>query len=125
MLFLLNDALITLDGKDAPPLDAGRFRALSLPFLLKLGAEMFAADPLMHQTNPERAKRLATLIKSKNPQVNAALFVAPARNCPVDQVISRVAEVSLEVMGSLHNRAKAGDLNPVTADREVWRRMAA
>ena len=80
MLFLLNDALIALDAHDEPPIDPARFRALSLSFLLRLGAEMFAEEPLLHKTNPERAKRLATLIRSKSPQVNAALFVAPANN---------------------------------------------
>jgi hypothetical protein len=125
MLFLLNDALIPLDPRDGPPLEPARFRALSLPFLLKLGAEMFAEDPLLHQTSPEKARRLACLIQSKAPQVNAALFVAPARNCAPEEVVARVAEVSVEVMAGLHVRAQTGDLNPVTADKDVWRRMAA
>ena len=125
MLFLLNDALLELDPRDQPPLEAGRFHALSLPKVLKLGAELFAEEPLLHQTNPERAKRLAMLIRAKEPEVNAALFVAPTKDCAPDHVISRVAAVSLEVMGSLCSRARSGGLNPATADREVWRRMAA
>lgn len=125
MLFLLNDVLISLDSKDEPPIDSARFHALSLPFLLKLGAELFSEEPLLHQTNPDRARRLATLIRSKSPQVNAALFVAPTHRCKPEQVVSRVAEVSMEVMANLYARSRNGDLNPATADREVWRRMAA
>lgn len=125
MLFLLNDALISLDSNDEPPLDSARFHALSLPFLLKLGAELFAEEPLLHQVSPERSRRLATLIRSKSPNVNAALFVAPAQNCKPDQVVSRVAEISMEVMSNLYARSREGSLNPATADREVWRRMAA
>jgi hypothetical protein len=125
MLFLLNDVLINLDPSDEPPLEAGRFHALSLPHLLKLGSELFAEEPLLQQTNPERARRLALLIRAKEPEVNAALFVAPAKDCAPGVVVSRVANVSLEVMANLNAHAKTGDLNPVTADREVWRRMAA
>ena len=125
MLFLLNDALIDLDPRDQPPLEAGRFDALKLPHLLELGAELFSEEPLLHQTHPARAKRLAMLIRAKEPQVNAALFVAPAQHCGPETVISRVAAVSLEVMATLNARNKTGALNPVTADREVWRRMAA
>ena len=125
MLFLLNDTLLSLDPRDQPPLEAGRFHALGLPHLLKLGAEMFAQEPLLHQNNPERARRLALLIRAKEPEVNAALFVAPAKDCAADHVVSRVAQVSLEVMANLNARAKSGDLNPATGDREVWRRMAA
>ena len=43
MMFLLNDAVLTLDSA-RPPLDPIRFRALSLDFILKLGAEAFADE---------------------------------------------------------------------------------
>lgn len=126
MLFLMNDALLSLDAHGAvPPIAPQRFRALSLNFVLKLGAEMFAENPLLHRDDPERARRLALLIRAKQPQVNAALFVAPAAACPPDQVSHRLAEVSMEAMAALYTRAREGLLDPVSADREVWRRLAA
>ncbi len=121
MYFLLNDVILTVDpAQHAPPVDA-----LSLDNVSRLGAELFATDPLLHQTNPERAKRLAALILSQAPEVNAALFVAPAKNCSVSQVSCRYAQVSVEIMGSLYARQQQGSLNTVAADNEVWRRLAA
>ena len=123
MMFLMNDAVLELGGAEGPP--PGRLRALSLEHVLRLGAEVYSAEPLLHRDDPARALRLALLIRSKAPEVNAALFVAPARGCPVEAVSTRVASVSLEILGALHARAAAGALTPASADREVWRRMAA
>ncbi len=126
MLFLMNDALLNLDAYGSvPPIAPQRFRALSLDFVLKLGAEMFAENPLLHREDPERARRLALLIRSKQPQVNAALFVAPAAACAPADVTHRLAEVYMEAMAALYTRAREGLLDPVSADREVWRRLAA
>jgi hypothetical protein len=126
MLFLLNDTVFNLDAVAlAPPVSATRFEKLSLRFVGQLGAEMFAKDPLLHLTSPERAARLAALIVAKAPEVNAALFVAMARDCPVDQVAVRYAQISFEVMGLLYSRQQDGMRNHLEADRQVWRRLAA
>ena len=126
MLFLLNDVVLSLDLCDgAPPIEAKRFRALTLGSVLRLGAEMFSQQPLMHREDVERANKLALLIVAKHPDVNAALFVAPRRGCGPDQVVSRLAQVSVDIMGALQARFRQGELTPVAADREVWRRMAA
>ena len=83
MLFLMNDVVLNLDALElAPPVSAGRFKALSLGFVSKLGSELFAEEPLLQRVRLERAKRLACLIAVKAPEVNAALFIAPARDCP-------------------------------------------
>ncbi len=123
MLFLMNDAVLDLAVQAAPA--PARTRALSLAHVLRLGAEIYAERPLLHRDDPERAARLALLIKSKAPEVNAALFVAPACGCSPDAVSSRLAELSLDVMAGLADLARRDALNPVTADREVWRRLAA
>ena len=126
MLFLLNDAVLELDAEGAPPPPApSRTRALTLDHVLKLGAELYAAEPLLHRAEPERARRLALLLKSKAPAINAALFVAPARGCAPAAVQSRVAEISIDLMAGLQNLSREGVLDPVRADREVWRRLAA
>lgn len=125
MLFLMNDAVLNLDRQERPPLDPARFQALSLGYVMRLGQELFAEQPMLHRTDPQRAERLAMLILAKAPDVNAALFVAPARGCPVDEVQHRLANVSLEVMGDLYRKHRDGALTPVAADRDVWRRMAA
>lgn len=126
MLFLMNDAVLDLGGSQAPPpLAPERLRALSLAHVLKLGAELFSERPLLHREDPARARRLALLVLSKAPEVNAALFSAPAAGCPPEAVSSRLATLSIDVMAALLNQERRGALTPVSADREVWRRMAA
>ena len=126
MYFLLNDTLFNVDeGNLVSPLDARRFAALPLSYVIQLGQEMFAEDPLLTRNWPERARRLAMLLAMKHPGVNAALFVAPSRNCRPEQVGARFAELSVDVLASLNARQNAGGLDAVAADREVWRRLAA
>lgn len=126
MLFLMNDVVLNLDALElAPPVAARRFARLSHGFIDRLGAELFSEDPLLQRRDVERAQRLAALIVAKTPEVNAALFVAPAAGCPVDQVQSRYCQIGLEVMGLLYERQKHGTLTTVEADRQVWRRLAA
>ena len=126
MLFLLNDTVINVDPHVGEmPLDPHRFRALTLAYVIQLGAELYSEQPMLQRDDPERARRLALLIMSKAPEINAALFVAPIKGCATDQVISRFAAVGLPVMAALKNRQNDGQLTPVAADREVWRRLAA
>jgi len=126
MLFLMNDVVLNLDTVDlAPRAAARRYRRLSLDFVSGLGRELYAAHPLLQYTAPDRAARLAVMIVAKAPEINAALFVAPSFNCPLDQVSVRYAQIGQEVMEALYGRQQAGDLTNVVADREVWRRLAA
>jgi len=126
MIFLMNDVVFSFDVAElAPPVERDRFAKLSMNYVSELGRELYAEEPLLHLKDPERAQRLAALIVSKSPEVNAALFIAPGRGCLVDQVQVRYAQIGLEVMGALMQRQKAGSLTNVEADRQVWRRLAA
>ncbi len=126
MLFLMNEVVLNLDALDlAPPVTARRFAKLTMPFVNQLGAEMFSEEPLLHRVAQDRAKRLAALIVAKQPDINAALFIAPARGCPIDQVQSRYCSIGFEVMGLLYERQQHGALTTLEADRQVWRRLAA
>jgi hypothetical protein len=126
LLFLMNDVVLTLDTRAMSlPLEAQRFRSLSLAFVIELGQELFAADPLLPHNSREKAERLALLLSAKQADLNAALFVAPAAGCAPADVATRFCGLSFDVMAALHSRQSEGALNPVTADREVWRRMAA
>ena len=126
MLFLLNDVVLRLDGvaMDAQ-LDGKRMLRLSFPAILRLGQELFAREPLLPRTNPERARRLAALISAKAPMINAALFVAPALDCSPNEVTVRFVACQFEVMAELHTLQRDGDLDAVIADRKIWRRLAA
>ena len=125
MLFLMNDRVLQLDNA-AADIDPGRFDHISAAYAVKLGQELFSEQPMLHREAPERARRLALLLRAKAPEVNAALFVAPSVGCRPDQVITRFASLSVEVMASLHARDRdCGGLTPVQADNEVWRRLAA
>jgi hypothetical protein len=126
MLFLLNDVILSLDAAElAPPLTRDRFAKVSLNYVGKLGQELYAAEPLLHHKDPEKALRLAALIIAKAPDINAALFIAPSRGCLVDQVQVRYAALGMEIMGALLQRQKIGALTNMEADRHVWRRLAA
>jgi len=126
LLFLMNDVVLDIDAQARPvPLEAARFRALSLPFVVQLGQELFAEHPRLQRTDVEKARRLALLIVSKAPEINAALFVAPALSCPAEQVTTRFCSISIEIMAALRARQTEGALDAVSADREIWRRLAA
>ena len=126
MLFLINDTVLDVDmRKLVPPAQRARFQALSLPFVMDLAREMFAAEPLLHQERSERVMRLAALILSKAPDVNAALFQAPRAGCAPQEVSAELTEVSPTVLGALYDRQRQAALTPAAVDRQIWRRMAA
>ena len=126
MLFLLNDVVFRIDGvADDPRLSGDGFRQLAFPAVLRMGQELFAKEPLLPRTNPDRALRLCALIQFKAPSINAALFIAPLANCLAHEVTVRFVNAQFEVMAELYNLQRAGDLNTIAADRRVWRRLAA
>ena len=126
MLFLMNDKLIRLDSHDLmAPLRAAQIQALSFSFVTRLGRDLFAEEPLLPTSAPDRARRLAALIIARQPQINAALFVAPSTGCDPDEVQTRFVSLGLEVLALLNEREEAGALTNVYADRQVWRRLAA
>ena len=126
MLFLLNDVVFDLDEAcPVTPGDARRFENLGFDYVRELGCELFAEDPMMHRTDPVRARRLAWLIAERSPQVNAALFAAPAPGCDPDLVEPRFCTLPDMIMRQLGQRGRKGQLDAVAADRVVWNRMAA
>ena len=126
MIFLMNDRVLDVDmAMLGPSMAAGRFRALSLAFVLQLGRELFSERPLLHRDDPARAARLAALIVCRSPRSNAALFEPARPGCAPDQVAARLAEVDAAVIAALHARQSACTLTPYVADCEVWRRMVA
>ncbi|MFY8210710.1 MAG: hypothetical protein ACOVOE_15555 [Caulobacter sp.] len=126
MLFLMNDVVLSFDPAElTPPVTRDRFAKLSLSYVGELGKELFSEEPLLHMKDRERAERLAALIVSKTPEINAALFIAPGRGCRVADVQVRYAQLSVEVMATLLERQNSGALTNIEADRQVWRRLAA
>lgn len=126
MLFLMNDVVFDLD--EASPVasaDARRFEKLGFDYLMELGCELFAEDPLMHRNDPERARRLAWLIHDRSPEVNAALFAAPETDCDPALVEPQFCALPEGVLDQLMMRGRKGKLDAVAADRAVWGRMAA
>ena len=126
MLFLLNDVVFDLDeATPVTPADARRFEKLGFDYVLELGCELFAEDPMMHRTDPGRARRLAWLIADRSPEVNAALFAAPQAGCHPDLVEPQFCALPQPVMRQLQLRATKGKLDAVAADKAVWMRLAA
>jgi hypothetical protein len=125
-LFLLNDVVISLANAGVPRrLTAKGFHALSLESVLEMGRELYANEPLLHHVKPQTARRLARLISAKAPIINAAQFIAPRAGCSPDEVETRLQETSLQVMIGLFDRQEAGELDTLSTDRQVWRRLAA
>ena len=126
MFFLLNDVVLSLELQLlTPPMMARRFSALSLQSVERLGCEIFAEEPRLQHRAAERAKKLATLIVSKAPEVNAALFVAPSRGCMAKEVAARFAQLDVGVLVKLYQDQQSGRLNAAIADEMVWSRAAA
>lgn len=126
MYFLLNDAVLNLQGEDlAPQILGRRFGSIGFDYVQMLGQELFAEQPLLQHAAPERAVKLAALINFKQPLINAALFVAPAAGCRPPQVGVRFAQLDLPTMANLQRAHSIGALDAVSADKEVWRRLAA
>ena len=126
MLFLLNDVVFDLDEAcPAPSHDVRRFESLSFDYVLEMGCDLFAEDPMLHRNDPARARRLAWLIAHKTRGVNAALFAAPDAGSAPELVEPRFCALPEMIMRQLQSRAAHGRLSAVAADRAVWGRMAA
>ena len=126
MFFLLNDVVLSLELQlMTPPMIARRFSALTLDCVQRLGRELYSEEPRLQHRKLERAKRLAALIVSKSPDVNAALFVAPSRGCSPERVALRLASLDIQLLAQLHQDQQAGRLTSIVADQLVWGRAAA
>ncbi len=126
MYFLLNDVVLNVDLQQlTPPAVARQFSALTLAGARELGREIFSEEPALQHNQVERAKRLAGLLVSKAPEVNAALFVAPARGCSPQAVAVRLVSLDLAVLAQLYKDQQEGQLTPAIADELVWARAAA
>ncbi len=126
MLFLLNDTVLKLDG-DAlgEKLHGAHLDRLSLATVTAIGQELFANDPRLQQHSEETARRLAILICTAEPSINAALFLAPRAGCRPSEVTSRYVDAGIEVIGHLYALQKQGNLDVVGVHQEVWLRAAA
>ena len=126
MLFLLNDVVFDLDEAcPVTPADARRFQKLGFDYVLELGCELFAEDPMLHVNDPGRARRLAWLIADRAPEINAALFAADAPGCAPELVEPRFCALPDAVIRRLSTKAGKGKLDAVAADKAVWNRLAA
>lgn len=126
MYFLLNDAVFNLKANGvAESLMSHRFGPINFAFVQTLGQELFAEQPLLQRTHPERAVKLGALIQFTAPSINAALFVAPSNYCRPRDVGVRFASLDIDVIAGLQGRHADGSLTTAIADREVWRRLAA
>lgn len=126
MLFLLNDVVFDLDEAcPVTPADARRFEKLGFDYVLELGCELFAEDPLLHVNDPGRARRLAWLIADRAPEINAALFAADEAGCAPELVEPRFCALPDGVIRQLSTKARKGKLDATAADKAVWNRLAA
>ena len=126
MMFLMNDTVLRLEESAGDMRVSGEHMAhLSFPAILRMGQELFAKEPNLQRTNPERARRLGLLVTRKAPIINAALFVAPRVDCDPGEVTVRFVSCEFEIMAELFTLQREGRLNGVQVDKALWRRLAA
>jgi hypothetical protein len=126
MHFLLNDAVISTAGVNLARDGLGaQVASLSLDAILRLGREMFAANPTLHRVRPDKAQRLAALIRVRAPDVNAACFIVPRPGCAPGEVNAKFASLSVDVMADLYRRQREGELDTAAVERTIWRRVPA
>lgn len=126
MLFLLNDRVLHVDERELnEPLPQAVVDRLTPECVEMLGAELYAAEPLLHASNPDLARKLACLIAVKNPGVNAAHFFAETEGCDPETVEARFARIEPPALRRLKQSQAEGALTPLEADRRVWRRYDA
>ncbi|HWA63349.1 MAG TPA: hypothetical protein VG939_18375 [Caulobacteraceae bacterium] len=126
MLFLLNDTVLELEAQAmTPPQVAATLSRMTLIDAITLAKEAFAVEPELHRRAPERAKKAALLILLKQPQINAAQFIVPARHCNAKDVQVRFAALGAEVMFDLKALQDRGKLTAAYVDVHVWSRAAA
>lgn len=126
MYFLLNDTVFNLNADGLSDAEISRrFGAVAFEFVQALGQELFAEEPLVHHTHPERAAKLCALLQFAAPSINAALFVPPFDYCRPSDVAVRYASLDIDVIAELQRKSAEGTLTAAIADREVWRRLAA
>lgn len=126
MYFLMNDAVLSLQGDDLSiTAITRRFGQVGFDYVQQLARELFAEHPMLQHSHPERAMKLAALVRAKDPAINAGLFVAPSIGCKPSQVGMRFASIDIAAMASLQKAQMKGELDAVFADREIWRQLAA
>jgi hypothetical protein len=98
---------------------------MSLNQILQLGREMFAESPRLQHLSQTGPTRLAALITAKQPDINAALFSAPATGCSADTVVCRFATLGIEIIHELKGFQDRGVMTKVLADFHVWGKLRA
>ena len=126
MLFLLNDVVLSLNPEDlATPEIAQALRTMSFSQIAALGREMFAESPRLQHVSQSPPTKLALLIAARQPEINAALFAAPAAGCPPVAVTFRFATLGIELIHDLKGFQDRDGLSKALCDFHVWGKLRA
>ena len=126
VLFLLNDRVVDVGSAfAAPPQIAGHVATLPPLDVIGLVREMFAADPGFPSRRPVAAAKASLMLILKEPQLNAALFVAPEAGCHPALVTARFAAVDPHVLHELKALQDQGRLTFGAINTEVWSQAPA
>jgi hypothetical protein len=126
VLFLLNDCVLELQPRTlATPEVAASLSHLSLTDAIAVAKEAFAAEPDLQRKSPVRAQKAALMLMLKQPEINAALFVAQARHCRAQDVATRFASVAAETLYELKGLQDRGTLTSALVNVLVWSRAPA
>lgn len=121
MLFLFNDVIFELESKQtAPPGVISRVAALTLPQIVALVRDQLAVNPDLARTAPAAAAKSALLLALKQPELNAALFIAPKAGCKGRDVSFRFAALDPIILHELKRAQDLGRLTPGLVNAHVW-----
>ncbi|MFM8820598.1 MAG: hypothetical protein ACKOD3_08690 [Phenylobacterium sp.] len=123
MLFLMNDWVMQFDQRAMlEDLLGYNLRDVSFAQVLIMGQGLYAQEPQLHLQQPERARRLASLVMAKQPTLNALLFVAPYAGCDPSDVRVRYCSVGYDLLAQLLSMQEKRR-NGAWANQEVWNKL--
>ena len=126
VLFLLNDCVLELEPRAlATPQVAASLAHLTLADAITVAKEAFAAEPQLQLKAVQRAQKAALMLMLKQPEINAALFIAPAQHCRIQDVAVRFASVAAETLFEIKGLQDRGKLTAGIVNAHVWSRAPA
>jgi hypothetical protein len=128
MLFLFNDRVVTLTSGANAAMATGIPSRFIAKFKLH-DAILAVQTAVMERPNlaaefPEKTAALAWLLASRS-DINAVIFVPPARCSRPQDVVFRLATVDLAMLVGLKHRQETGRLSPTIINNAVWQALAA
>lgn len=126
MLFLLNDTLLEAEPRDVANADVvAHLQTLPMQRIVELICEQFLQVPNLPVADPKRAAKAAVMLSVRQPEINAALFIATPRPEGGIRYAHRLAALGAEVIYELKGLRDQGRLTAGVVNALVWEAAGA